>query len=126
MDHTPPDSSVVWTAYNCKNYDCLVNRKHREKGFSDCKDCFDLQGLEKNRWILSKGNGRLDFSIDEVLATKKPGTIRIGLDIGGGVSTFAVRMRARNITIVTTSINLNGGSNNFIASRGVVPLYSVH
>lgn len=58
-----------------------------------------------------------------MLATKKPGTIRIGLDIGGGVATFAVRMMARNITIVTTSMNLNGPFNNFIAARGVVPLY---
>lgn len=58
-----------------------------------------------------------------MLATKKPCTIRIGLDIGGGVATFAVRMMARNITIVTTSMNLNGPFNNFIAARGVVPLY---
>ncbi|XP_059452768.1 probable methyltransferase At1g29790 [Corylus avellana] len=119
---TPSDNSVVWTAYTCKNYDCLVNRKYREKGFSDCKDCFDLQRIEKKRWAASKGGG-IDFSIDEVLATKKPGTIRIGLDIGGGVATFAVRMMARNITIVTTSMNLNGPFNNFIAARGVVPLY---
>ncbi|KAG2710805.1 hypothetical protein I3760_04G046900, partial [Carya illinoinensis] len=121
---TPSNDSVVWTAYTCKNNECLVNRKHKEKGFSDCKDCFDLDGVEKTRWAASGGSyGGLDFSIDEVLATKSPGTIRIGLDIGGGVATFAVRMMARNITIVTTSMNLNGPFNNFIASRGVVPLY---
>ncbi|KAK4353943.1 hypothetical protein RND71_026137 [Anisodus tanguticus] len=77
---------------------------------------------ERNRWSSTKGAG-LDFSIDEVLAVKKPGTIRIGLDIGGGVATFAVRMRERNITILTTSMNLNGPFNTFIAARGVVPLY---
>ncbi|KAJ4706263.1 S-adenosyl-L-methionine-dependent methyltransferase [Melia azedarach] len=120
---TPPDSSVVWTAYTCKNYTCLINRKRTQKGFDDCKDCFDLDAVEKTRWTQKTGNGGLDFSIDEVLATKKPGTIRIGLDIGGGVATFAVRMMERNITIVTTSMNLNGPFNNFIASRGVVPLY---
>ncbi|XP_044505759.1 probable methyltransferase At1g29790 [Mangifera indica] len=120
---TPSDSSVVWTAYTCKNYNCLINR-HTQKGFDDCKDCFDLEGREKTRWSSEKSsNGGLDFTIDEVLATKKPGTIRIGLDIGGGVATFAVRMMARNITIVTTSMNLNGPFNNFIAARGVVPLY---
>lgn len=118
---TPTDSSVVWTAYTCKNYECLINRK-TQKGFDDCKDCFDLNGREKNRWSSTKGAG-LDFSIDEVLAVKKPGTIRIGLDIGGGVATFAVRMRERNITILTTSMNLNGPFNTFIASRGVIPLY---
>ncbi|PQM40743.1 uncharacterized protein Pyn_22090 [Prunus yedoensis var. nudiflora] len=119
---TPSDSSVVWTAYKCKNYSCLVNRKKNHKGFDDCKDCFDLQGNEKTRWGKGKGGG-LDFGVDEVLGFKKPGTIRIGLDIGGGVATFAVRMRERNVTIVTTSMNLNGPFNSFIASRGVVPLY---
>ncbi|KAI5648131.1 hypothetical protein M9H77_34136 [Catharanthus roseus] len=120
---TPSDSSVVWTAYTCKNYTCLINRKN-QKGFDDCKDCFDLEGREKTRWTATRSNpASLDFSIDEVLATKKPGTIRIGLDIGGGVATFAVRMRERNITILTTSMNLNGPFNSFIASRGVIPLY---
>ncbi|KAJ6867495.1 hypothetical protein NC652_038642 [Populus alba x Populus x berolinensis] len=115
---------VVWTAYTCKDYTCLINRVKTQKGFDDCKDCFDLHGREKNRWASRQSiEGSLDFTIDEVLATKKPGTIRIGLDIGGGVATFAVRMRERNITIITTSMNLNGPFNNFIASRGVMPLY---
>ncbi|KAI3699229.1 hypothetical protein L2E82_43379 [Cichorium intybus] len=118
---TPSDSSVVWTAYTCKNYSCLINRKHNQKGFDDCKDCFDLAGREKTRWV--EGKGGIDFGIDEVLAVKKRGTIRIGLDIGGGVGTFAVRMKERNITIITTSMNLNGPFNSFIASRGVVPMY---
>ncbi|MFS8034407.1 putative S-adenosyl-L-methionine-dependent methyltransferase [Helianthus anomalus] len=120
---TPSDSSVVWTAYTCKNYSCLINRKRNQKGFDDCKDCFDLGGREKTRWVESNNRGGIDFAIDDVLAVKKPGTIRIGLDIGGGVATFAVRMRERNITIITTSMNLNGPFNSFIASRGVVPMY---
>ncbi|KAL5745264.1 hypothetical protein ACOSP7_026410 [Xanthoceras sorbifolium] len=119
---TPADSSVVWTAYTCKNYNCLINRMRTQKGFDDCKDCFDLRGRESSRWTHKQGSG-IDFSIDEVLTAKPPGTIRIGLDIGGGVATFAARMSERNITIVTTSMNLNGPFNNFIASRGVVPLY---
>lgn len=91
------------------------------KGFDDCKDCFDLLGREKVRWTTVGTN--LDFPIDEVLAVKKPGTIRIGLDIGGGVGTFAIRMKERNVTIITTSMNLNGPFNNFIAARGVIPMY---
>lgn len=39
------------------------------------------------------------------------------------MATFAVRMRERNVTVITTSMNLNGPFNNFIAARGVVPLY---
>ncbi|XP_058185398.1 probable methyltransferase At1g29790 [Rhododendron vialii] len=119
---SPPDSSVVWTSYTCKNYTCLIHRK-KNKGFDDCKDCFDLEGREKTRWAQPGTSTGPDFSIDDVLAVKSPGTIRIGLDIGGGVATFAVRMRERNITIITTSMNLNGPFNSFIASRGVVPMY---
>lgn len=71
---TPPDSSVVWTAYTCKNYSCLINRKRNQKGFDDCKDCFDLEGVEKTRWTAKETRvGGLDFAIDEVLATRKPG-----------------------------------------------------
>ncbi|KAL6993269.1 hypothetical protein U1Q18_011384, partial [Sarracenia purpurea var. burkii] len=88
---TLSDSSVIWNAYTCKNYACLINRKRMQKGFDDCKDCFDLAGAEKNRWAGPPPiGGGLDFSIDEVVAVKKPGTIRTGLDIGGGVATFAL------------------------------------
>jgi SAM-dependent methyltransferase len=117
---TPPDSSVVWSAYTCKNYACLIDRKNHE-GSDDCKDCFDLEGREQTRWINSYGSN-MDYSIDEVLDLKK-NTIRIGLDIGGGSGTFAVRMRERNVTIVTTSMNFNAPFNSFIASRGVIPMY---
>lgn len=121
---TPPDSSVVWTAYKCKDYNCLINRKRSQKEFDDCKDCFDLNGQERSRWTATGStNNSLDFTIEEVLATTDPGTIRIGLDIGGGAATFAARMADRNITIVTTSMNLNGPFNNFIAARGLVPMY---
>ncbi|GMH07124.1 hypothetical protein Nepgr_008964 [Nepenthes gracilis] len=88
---TPRDSSVVWTAYTCKNYQCLIDRRLR-KGSDDCIDCFYLEGREKMRWLRRPdGNDRLEFSIDEVLALKRPGAIRIGLDIGGGAGTFACR-----------------------------------
>nr|CAD1832179.1 unnamed protein product [Ananas comosus var. bracteatus] len=77
----PPDTSIVWDAYTCKNYSCLVNR-NKEKGTYDCKDCFDLAGREKDRWLHEIGE--LDYSIDGVLSYKSPGTVRIGLDIGAG------------------------------------------
>ncbi|CAA6664775.1 unnamed protein product [Spirodela intermedia] len=64
---TPPDSSVVWTAYTCKNYACLIERKN-QKDFDDCKDCFDLE--EGRRADGSSLRQPLDFSIDEVLRLK--------------------------------------------------------
>ncbi|PIN22242.1 hypothetical protein CDL12_05053 [Handroanthus impetiginosus] len=117
---TPPDSSLIWDPYTCKNYTCLKERRNFP-GSYDCKDCFYLQGREKTRWLWDKGG--LDFGIDQVLAMKPKGTIRIGLDIGGGSGTFAARMKERNVTIVTTSMNFDGPFNSFIASRGLVPLH---
>ncbi|XVF23141.1 hypothetical protein REPUB_Repub13aG0012200 [Reevesia pubescens] len=116
---TPPDSSIIWDPYTCKSYQCLIDR-HKIPGHFDCKDCFDLQGREKRRWLYNRG---LDYGIDEVLRTKPAGTIRIGLDIGGGSGTFAARMRERNITIITSSMNLDGPFNSFIASRGLIPMH---
>ncbi|XP_020090656.1 uncharacterized protein LOC109711796 [Ananas comosus] len=74
--------------------------------------------------LVTASTNPLDFAIDEVLAAASPpGSIRIGLDIGGGSGTFAVRMRERNVTVVATTMNLNGPFSNFIAARGIVPLY---
>ncbi|KAI5072816.1 hypothetical protein GOP47_0012922 [Adiantum capillus-veneris] len=115
----PEDSSILWSAYICKSFKCLNDRK-KQKVFDDCNDCFDLEGKERERW--EKHDTELDFSIEEVLRLKN-GSVRIGLDIGGGSASFAVRMMERGVTIVTTSMNLNGPFNNFIALRGVVPLY---
>ncbi|KAJ6715600.1 S-ADENOSYL-L-METHIONINE-DEPENDENT METHYLTRANSFERASE SUPERFAMILY PROTEIN [Salix viminalis] len=78
---TPPDASIVWDPYTCKSYQCLIDRK-KAPGYFDCKDCFDLDGREKSRWLFD--NGRLDYGIDQVLETRPHGTIRIGFDIGGG------------------------------------------
>uniref|UniRef100_A0A1D1YES4 Putative methyltransferase PMT21 n=1 Tax=Anthurium amnicola TaxID=1678845 RepID=A0A1D1YES4_9ARAE len=116
----PPDTSIVWEPYTCKNYHCLVNRKSMPGSF-DCKDCFDLGGRERVRWMFD--NDQLDYGIDQVLAAKPPGTIRIGLDLGGGTGSFAARMRERNVTVVTTSMNFDGPFNSFIASRGLVPIH---
>jgi SAM-dependent methyltransferase len=117
----PPDTSIVWDAYTCKNYSCLVNRG-KTNGFYDCKDCFDLlHGREKNRW--TRDTDALNYSIDTVLATRPNGTVRIGLDIGGGSGTFAARMQERGVTVVTTSMNFDGLFNSFIASRGLVPMH---
>jgi hypothetical protein len=51
------------------------------------------------------------------------GTIRIGLDIGGGSATFAAWMSECNVMIVTTSMNFDGPFNSFIASRGLIPMH---
>ncbi|CAM6097642.1 unnamed protein product [Calypogeia fissa] len=115
----PGDDKVIWTAHTCKGFDCLRNRV-KGKVFADCLDCFDLEGRERKRWVALGGD--LDFTVQEVVALKN-GTIRIGLDLGGGTGTFAVRMKEHDVTIVTTTLNLNGPFNNFVALRGVIPIY---
>ncbi|WOK97395.1 hypothetical protein Cni_G06103 [Canna indica] len=117
---TPADTSVVWNAYSCKNYSCLVNRG-RTKGSADCNDCFDLGGRERTRWLVDGGG--LDFGIDAVLAARPKGTVRIGLDIGGGSGTFAARMREREVTIVSTTMDFDGPFNSFMAARGLVAMH---
>ncbi|KAJ7521873.1 hypothetical protein O6H91_19G072400 [Diphasiastrum complanatum] len=116
---SPSDDSILWTAYSCKSFDCL-NARAKKKVFADCLDCFDLQGRERRRWVMPESN--VDFSIADVLAFKQ-GTLRIGLDIGGGTGSFAARMWEHNVTIVTSTLNLGGPFNNFIGHRGIVPLF---
>ncbi|KAL0369130.1 UNVERIFIED_CONTAM: hypothetical protein Scaly_1131900 [Sesamum calycinum] len=68
-----------------------------------------------------KARSKNDFLIDDVLAMGS-GT-RIGFDIGGGSGTFAARMAERNVTVVTATLNIDAPFNEFIASRGLFPLY---
>ncbi|CAO2186679.1 unnamed protein product [Urochloa humidicola] len=127
----PPDTSIVWDAYSCKSYGCLVNRG-KTKGSYDCKDCFDLAGRERHRWMRRPGdknddddNNRnsLDYTIDGVLSLMPKGTVRIGVDIGGGSGTFAARMKERGVTVVTTSMNFDGPFCSFVSSRGLVAMH---
>ncbi|KAH9293152.1 hypothetical protein KI387_041643, partial [Taxus chinensis] len=99
---------------------CLIERKNQKGAWSDCKDCFDLSYREKYRWLIS--TNPLHFNIDQVLELKK-GTIRIRVDIGGGTTTFTMRMHECNMMIVTTSMNLDRPFNNFIASRGMLLIF---
>ncbi|CAN6241622.1 unnamed protein product [Urochloa humidicola] len=117
----PPDTTVRWTPYTCKNYTCLVQRGRTRGGApSFCKDCFDLEGKERRRW--QADNGGVGFSIDSVLRSRAHGTVRVGLDIGGGTGTFAARMAERNVTVVTSTLDLDAPFAAFVASRGLVPL----
>uniref|UniRef100_A0A0D3FWA6 Methyltransferase type 11 domain-containing protein n=1 Tax=Oryza barthii TaxID=65489 RepID=A0A0D3FWA6_9ORYZ len=121
----PPDTTVNWSPYACKNYTCLVGRARARGGGGgsyECKDCFDLAagGKERRRWM--SDNGGPGFSIDGVLASRAPGTVRLGLDIGGGAGTFAARMRERGVTVVTTTLDVGAPFSAFVASRGLVPL----
>ncbi|KAG6495116.1 probable methyltransferase At1g29790 [Zingiber officinale] len=79
-----------------------------------------IYGLDKQLWI--KPRRKSDILIDDVLALGRGG-IRIGFDIGGGAGNFAARMAERNVTVVTSTLEVGGKPmNEFIAARGLFPL----
>nr|GLL48129.1 uncharacterized protein LOC113714873 [Ipomoea trifida] len=106
-----------WSGLACKNFACLNAKKLNR----DCAGCFDIiSGYETQKYV--KARGKNDFLLDDVLSMGNGG-IRIGFDIGGGSGTFAARMAERNLTVVTAALNIEAPFNEFIASRGLFPLY---
>lgn len=119
------DENVLWGSHACKSYACVNGRK-----LGDCPNCFNLT-LEALRWRLAK---RGTIRLADVLALKPPGTLRLGLDAGGGTGSFAAKMAAHNCTVLTTAMDVEtlfgteGGLPYMetIAQRGLVPLHLPH
>ncbi|XP_059635096.1 probable methyltransferase At1g29790 [Cornus florida] len=111
------DKIFSWSGLGCKNINCLNGKKLNR----DCVNCFNLvNGFENQRHV--KARSKNDFLIDDVLAMGSGG-IRIGFDIGGGSGTFAARMAERNVTVVTNTLNIDAPFSEFIAARGLFPLF---
>lgn len=109
--------TVNWSGLTCKNFECLNSKKLGR----ECAGCFDLvNGLENQKFV--KARGKNDFLIDDVLAMGNGG-IRIGFDIGGGSGTFAARMAEKNVTVITNTLNIDAPYSEFIAARGLFPLF---
>ncbi|KAE8679846.1 auxin response factor 5-like isoform X1 [Hibiscus syriacus] len=107
------DKIVAWSGLGCKNFNCSNSK--------NCVGCFDLvKGYETERYV--KARSKIDFLMDDVLAMENGG-IRIGFDIGGGSGTFAARMAERNVTVITNTLNLDAPYSEFIAARGLFPLF---
>ncbi|KAG9147053.1 hypothetical protein Leryth_005294 [Lithospermum erythrorhizon] len=108
---------LTWSGLGCKNIACLNVKKLNR----DCAGCFDIvKGYETQKYVNPRGKN--DFFIDDVLAMGNGG-IRVGFDIGGGSGTFAARMFERGVTVVTATLNVDAPFNEFIAARGIFPLY---
>lgn len=111
------NKTVNWSGLACKNFECLNGKKLSR----DCIGCFDLtNGYENQRFV--KARSKNDFLIDDVLALGSGG-IRIGFDIGGGSGSFAARMADRNVTVITNTLNMDAPFSEFIAARGLFPLF---
>lgn len=103
---------VTWSGLGCKNFDCLSAK--RVTGF-------DLvNGTERRRFVNPKSKN--DFVVDHVLALGSGG-IRIGLDVGAGSGTFAAAMAEKNVTILTSTLNVDAPFSEFIAARGLFPMF---
>ncbi|XP_057961759.1 probable methyltransferase At1g29790 [Malania oleifera] len=112
-----PDKIVTWSGLGCKKFECLSGKKLSR----DCVGCFDLgNGYENQRFVTARSKN--DFVIDDVLAMGSGG-MRIGFDIGGGSGSFAARMAERNVTVITATLNIDAPHNEFIAARGLFPLF---
>ncbi|XP_004499234.1 probable methyltransferase At1g29790 [Cicer arietinum] len=112
------NKSVNWSGLNCKSFECLKGKKLSR----DCIGCFDLvSGYENLRFVKAKSKN--DFLVDDVLALGGSGGIRIGFDIGGGSGSFAARMAEKNVTVITNSLNVDAPFSEFIAARGLFPIY---
>lgn len=113
------DKIATWSGLLCRNFKCLNSKKIG----GNCNGCFDLvNGTERNRFVRVRGKN--DFLIDDVLGLVGNGGIRLGFDIGGGSGTFAARMAEKEVTVITSTLNVDAPFNDFIAARGLFPLYS--
>eukprot|EP00271_Cylindrocystis_brebissonii_P002235 TRINITY_DN1266_c0_g2_i1.p1 TRINITY_DN1266_c0_g2~~TRINITY_DN1266_c0_g2_i1.p1 ORF type:complete len:1074 (-),score=238.24 TRINITY_DN1266_c0_g2_i1:1596-4817(-) len=119
------NDAVRWNDHLCKSFECLNARV-----VGDCRDCFNLT-REARRW---KHNYQGSLTIREVLDMFN-GSLRIGLDAGGGTGSFAAHMAyLGNVTIMTTAFNretighLRKGIPYMetIAQRGLIPLHMPH
>jgi hypothetical protein len=114
---TVSNKTVNWSGFICKSFECLNGKKLNR----DCVHCFDLvNGYENQRFVKSRSKN--DFVVDDVLALGNGG-IRIGFDIGIGSGSFAAVMAERNVTIVTSTLNIDAPFNEYIAARGLFPLF---
>ncbi|KAK4768690.1 hypothetical protein SAY87_003831 [Trapa incisa] len=111
------NKTVNWSGLGCKSFECVNTKKITR----ECAGCFDLvSSYEPQKFV--KARGKNDFLIDDVLAMAG-GSVRIGFDIGGGSGTFAARMAERNVTVITNTLNIDAPFSEFIAARGLFPLY---
>lgn len=111
-----PDSNVIWNQYSCKSFNCLVS-KNPNLGFDF--------SLEKTSSRFLTYSSELDLPIPQLLQISKSAgsVIRLGIDIGGGTGSFAARMKLYNVTVLTTTMNLNAPYSEAVALRGLVPLH---
>ncbi|CAI7834344.1 unnamed protein product [Closterium sp. NIES-54] len=118
------DGGVRWEQQQCGSFHCLNTR-----ALGDCRNCFNLS-LESHRW---QHRFRGNPTMQDVLQLKN-GSLRLGLDVGGGTGSFAAHMARHGVTVMTTAMNYETVSGRHaglpyfeaIAMRGLIPLFLPH
>ncbi|CAO2842241.1 unnamed protein product [Amaranthus hypochondriacus] len=110
-----PDSNVIWSSYTsatCRSFKCL----NPKLGFD--------QNLVYDQFLGYKSD--IDLTIPQLLdiAKRANSVIRLGVDIGGGTGVFAARMKERNVTVLTTTMNLGAPYSEYNALRGLLTLHA--
>ncbi|RYR51223.1 hypothetical protein Ahy_A06g026255 isoform A [Arachis hypogaea] len=102
----------------------------RRRCFSKTVSKVGLNPFPNSLWnpfvVGSSGNKSVNWSglnCKSFECLKGNGGVRIGFDIGGGSGTFAARMAERNVTVITSTLNVDAPFSEFIAARGLFPLY---
>ncbi|XP_047939280.1 probable methyltransferase At1g29790 [Salvia hispanica] len=110
-----PEKFALFTHYTCKTFSCFA-KQNPEMGF-------DMR-VEKSRHLTSETD--LDLPIPQLLqlAESAKSVIRLGIDVGGGSGTFAAQMKLRNVTVLTTTMNLGAPYSAAVAGRGLVALHA--
>lgn len=108
------DSSVIWDRYSCKSFDCL-NRQNPNLGFDPSREVSKFEAYSND----------LDLPIQQLLQIVKSSksVLRLGLDVGGGTGSFAAALKLRNVTVLTTTMNVAAPYSEAVALRGLVPLH---
>jgi|UniRef100_A0A2N9EJJ4 SAM-dependent methyltransferase len=120
--HCPPDSASIAESLILRGCHPLPRRRCFSKSTtSDPKPLLISDTIAKFMTYTNE----LDLPIPQLLqiAASSNSVLRLGLDIGGGAGTFAATMKLHNVTVITTTMNLNAPNNEAVASRGLVPLH---
>ncbi|KAH9627308.1 hypothetical protein KSS87_013553 [Heliosperma pusillum] len=123
---TAPDSNVIWSSYtnpkgssssssSCRSFKCL-----------DPKLGFNVNDLEVNKQEFMIYKSDLDLTIPQLfdIAKRAGSVLRLGIDIGGGSGSFAAKMKEKNVTVLTTTMNLGVPFSEVNAIRGVVAMHA--
>ncbi|KAM7257016.1 hypothetical protein ACFE04_012757 [Oxalis oulophora] len=109
-----PDNNIIWSKYTCNSLSCVV-KNQPNNGFDMSKEVSAFTTFKTE----------LDLTIQQLLQISQLGNsvLRLGIDIGAATGTFAAKMKLHNVTIVSTTMNLNSPYNEVMALRGLVPMH---